>query len=67
MEKYVICLRLCGENVVNLITRVVSMEIVWRQCEEILLLKFYGKISQEIVWRFYGKNMVDQITRQSPY
>ena len=30
---------------------------------------FYGngKIGVEIVWGFYGENMVDQITRESPY
>ena len=36
----------------------VGMELLWR---------FYGKINLEIVWGFHGQNMVDQITRQSPY
>ena len=57
-----------GENKVNLITRMVSMVIVWRQREEwYFLLRFYGKISLEIVWGFHGENMVNQITRLSPY
>ena len=35
---------------VNLITRMVSMKIMWRQCgERYFLLRFYGKISQRIV------------------
>ena len=49
---------------VNLIARMVSMEIVWRQCEECYFLwRFYGKISLEIVLGFHGENMVNQITR----
>ena len=44
----------------NLITKMVSTEND----------TFYGdyvKISLEIVWGFYMRNMVHQITRQSPY
>ena len=37
---------------------------VWRV---ILLWRFYSKISQEIVWNFNGENMVNLITRLSPY
>ena len=34
----------------NLITRMVSVGIIWRQCgERYLLWKFYGKISLEMV------------------
>ena len=41
----------------------VSMEIVWRQCGEIFLWRFYGKISLKIVWGFHGEHMVNLITR----
>ena len=40
------------------------MEIVWRV---IHFMKIYEKISPEIIWGFHGENMVNQITRQSPY
>ena len=43
---------------VNLITRMVSMEVIWR---------FYGKISLDIVWGFHAENMANKTTRQSPY
>ena len=33
----------------------------------ILLWRFYGKISLEIVYGFDGENMANQMTRQSPY
>ena len=53
-----------GEFRVNVMTRMVSMEIVWRQCgERYFLWRFYGKISLEIVLGFHGENMVNQITR----
>ena len=49
---------------VNLITRMVSMEIVWRQCGECYFLwKFYSKISLEVVQSIHGENMVNLITR----
>ena len=52
----------------NLLTRIVTMETVWRQGgESYFLWGFYGKISPQIVCSFYGENMVSQITRQSPY
>ena len=34
-----------GENMVNLITRIVSMEIVWRQCGERYFKFFFIAIS----------------------
>ena len=30
----VVCLRFYGENIVNLVIRIVNMKTVWRQCEE---------------------------------
>ena len=52
----------------NLITRIVSIEIVWGQCEESYFLwRHFGEISPDIVRCFYGEIMVNQITRQSPY
>ena len=57
-----------GENMVNVVTRMVCMEIEWRQGREWYFpWKFYGKISLEIFWDFHGENMVNQITRQSSY
>ena len=45
---------------VNLITRMVSMEIVWGHCGDGY---FYGdfvvKLILEIVWSFHGENMVN--------
>ena len=42
---------------VNLITRMVCMEIVWRQCGKLCILRrFYGKIILEIVCGFHGEN-----------
>ena len=38
------------------------MQTVWRV---ILLWRFYGKVSLDIVRDFHGVNMVNQITRQS--
>ena len=40
------------------------MGTVWRV---ILSMKIYGKISVEIVYDFFEGNMVNQISRQSPY
>ena len=52
---------------VNLITRMVCMEIAWRQCgERYFLWRFYGKISLEVIWRFFGEKMINRITRQFP-
>ena len=52
----------------NLITRMVSTEIVWRQCGECYFLwKFDGKISLEVVKSIHGENMGNQITRQFQY
>ena len=48
----------------NLITRIVSMETVWRV---ILFMEIHGKMSLKIVWGFHGENMANQITTQSPY
>ena len=43
---------------VNLITRVVSIEIVCRQCGEwYFLWRFYSKVSLEIVWGLHGENL----------
>ena len=50
---------------VNLITRIVSVETVWRQSREwYFLWRFYGKFNVDIVWGFNGENVVSQITRQ---
>ena len=41
---------------VNLITRMVTIEIVWRRCgERNFTWRFYGKTSMEIVWGFHGE------------
>ena len=41
---------------VNLITRMVCMEVVWRQCgERYFLWRFYGKISLEVIWGVHGE------------
>ena len=56
------------ENIVSLITRMISMEIVWRQCEEwYFLWIFYGRISLEIAMCFHGENMINEIATQFPY
>ena len=48
----------------NLITRIVSMEIVRRKCGEgYFLWRFYGKISLEIVLGSYEEDMANRITR----
>ena len=49
---------------VNQITRMVSMETMWRL---ITLGGCHGKISLEIAWGFHGENTVNQISRRSPY
>ena len=40
------------------------METAWIV---ILSWRFYGEISLKIVWGVHGENIVNQITRQSPY
>ena len=67
MRNYVICQRFSWEKHVNLITRMVKMEIVWRQCgvnleSDTLYGDFYVKISLEIVWGFHEENMVNRNT-----
>ena len=52
---------------VNLIASMVKMGLYGDSMEVILLWRFYGKISLEIVWGCHGGKMVNQITRQSPY
>ena len=53
---------------VNLVTRMVSMETVWTQCgESYFQRRFYGKISLEIVYGFHAEDAVNQIIRQSLY
>ena len=52
----VICLKVYGEDMVNLITRMASMVTEWRHCgESYYLWRFYGKISLLIVWVFMEK------------
>ena len=64
LRNYGVCLRyFYGENMVNLITRMVSMEIVWRKCGDLF---FYGDFMIELSWRcVYGENMipVNRITK----
>ena len=51
-----------GENMVNVITRMACIEIVWRQSEDwYFLWKFYGKINLDIVWGFHGDSMTNQL------
>ena len=48
---------------VSLITRMVSMKIVWRQCgESYFLWRLCGQISLKIAWGFHGEDMINQIT-----
>ena len=43
---------------VNLNTKMVNMEILWRQCGEwYFVWRFYDEISLEIVWVFMEKTL----------
>ena len=54
------------EKLVNPITSMVSIEIVFRQCGEGNFLRiFYGKISLEIVWGIFMEKK-SQNASQSP-
>ena len=53
-----------AENIVNLIIKMVSMEIVQKQCGKgYFLWRLHGKMSMEIVWSFDAENIVNLIIK----